>query len=465
MARVSGLASVVLALGATQVIGYGTLYYAYAILAPAIATEFGTTPATLFAVFSAGLLAGGLAAPWLGAWMDRFGAARMMAAGSLLVGLLVAGIAAAPGLPAFAACVIAIEVVGIAVLYDAAFATLAQLGRARARRAITHVTLIGGFASTLFWPLTGWADAVLGWRAVYLVFAALHLLVALPLHLWIARRPPLAAPEPDGATQPPVHPAPLEGRAARLAFWSIGISFALTGMLTSALSVHLVPVLQALDLGSASYAVAMVMGPAQVLVRLADALFWGAVHPLGVALISSAALPLAVVALLAIGDPVLAGLVFAVLFGVGGGLSSIVRGTVPFALFGPEGYGARLGRLAAMRTILGAAAPFLFAVGAEAFGTAAALQSSLMAGAAALLPLAALHLGVVQRRGAGVAGAPPLHRRSPGASTAIPCARAARKSSSARYSADPSGNCTALTPSEQARSRRWSEPSVFHSSR
>jgi hypothetical protein len=401
------LSAVVVALGLTQVIGYGTLYYAYAILVPAVAAEFGTTTAALYAVFSAGLLAGGLAAPRLGAWMDRFGAARMMVAGSLVVGLLLAGLAAAPGFWSFAACVVAIEVVGIAVLYDAAFATLAQFGHARARRAITHLTLIGGFASTLFWPLSGWAVEAVGWRGAYMAYALLHLAVALPLHVWVARRPPVPpAPAEATARHAPQGP-PLEGRAARLAFWAFGLSFALSGMLGSALTIHLVPVLQALQLGGAAYAVAMLMGPAQVLIRLTDALFWGARHPLGVALISAAALPLAVLALLAPGPPLLAGIAFATLFGFGQGLSSIVRGTVPLALFGPEGFGARLGRLAAIRTILGAAAPFLFAAGAARFGVEAALWASLFAGVAALVPLALLHLRVVPRRGAAPVSARP----------------------------------------------------------
>ncbi|WP_230163958.1 MFS transporter [Roseomonas sp. CECT 9278] len=398
---------VVLALGVTQVIGYGTLYYAYAILAPAVAAEFGTTTASLYAVFSVGLLAGGLAAPRIGLWMDRFGAPRLMAAGSLLVGLLLGALAAAPGFWSFAACVVAIEVVGIAVLYDAAFATLAQQGHARARRAITHLTLIGGFASTLFWPLSGWAVEAVGWRGTYLAYALLHLAVALPLHAWIMRRPPVAPAHAEATGRHPPPWTPLEGRAARLAFWAFGLSFALSGMLGSALTIHLVPVLQALDLGSAAYAVAMLMGPAQVLIRLADALFWGARHPLGVALVSAAALPLAVLALLAPVPAVLAGIVFAMLFGFGQGLSSIVRGTVPLALFGPDGFGARLGRLAAIRTILGAAAPFVFAVGSERFGVTAALWASLLAGAAALAPLVLLHLRVVPRGGRLPAGAPP----------------------------------------------------------
>lgn len=393
------LLPVVLSLGATQVIGYSTLYFAYAILAPAIAAEFDASLTSLYAIFSAGLLAGGLAAPQLGAWMDRFGAPRIMAAGSLATALLVGGLAITPSLWVFAACVIAIEVVGVAVLYDAAFTTLAAHGRAEARRAITHLTLIAGFASTIFWPLTGWLVEVLDWRGTYAAFAALHLLIALPLHAWIAARPRKGALA--GAAHEARHEfgAPLASRAARLAFWAIAVSFALSGVLASALAVHLVPVLQALELGAASYLIAMLMGPAQVLIRLVDALFWRAQHPLTVAVVSAAALPAAMLVLLLPADPVATGVVFAVLFGLGAGLSSIVRGSVPLALVGAEGYGARLGRLAAIRTVLGAGAPFQFAAGLEGFGPTTALVVALLVGIAALLPLGLLHRRVVPRRG------------------------------------------------------------------
>jgi MFS family permease len=389
---------IVLALGATQVIGYGTLYYAYAIVAPEVAREFGASLTSLYAIFSAGLLAGGLAAPKVGAWMDRYGAPRVMVAGSLAVVLLVVGLAAAPNLAVFAACVVAIEVVGVAVLYDAAFATLAFFGRAEARRAITHLTLIAGFASTVFWPLTGWLIEAVGWRGTYAAFAALHLLVALPLHLWIATRPREGAAPGHAAPARHGYGPPLEGAAARLAFWAVAVSFALSGVLTAALSVHLVPVLQSLGLGAAATLVAMLMGPAQVLIRLVDAVFWRGLHPLTVAVVSATTMPAAIVVLLAVPHPVAAGAAFAILFGLGAGLSSIVRGSVPLALFGAAGYGTRLGQLAAVRTVLGAGAPFLFAAGLEGVGPAAALVVALLVGVAAVLPLGLLYRRVVGGR-------------------------------------------------------------------
>lgn len=392
------LLPVVLALGATQVIGYGTLYYAFAILAPSVAREFETSLTVLYAVFSMGLLAGGLVAPKIGAWMDRYGAPRIMTVGSLATAALIGGLVWAPNLTIFAAFAIAIEVIGVAVLYDAAFATLAFLGRAQARRAITHLTLIAGFASTIFWPLTGWLVEALGWRGTYAVFAALHFLVALPLHAWIALRPRDGAAAGSAGEARHDFGPPLRGAAARLAFWAVAISFALSGVLTSAVTVHLVAVLQALDLGAAAYPVAMLMGPAQVLIRLVDAVFWRELHPLTVAVVSAAALPSAILVLLLPVDPVFAGAVFALLFGLGAGLSSIVRGSVPLALFGAAGFGARLGQLAAIRTVLSAGAPLLFAAGLEGVGPTVALFVALTVGIAALLPLGLLHRRIVVRR-------------------------------------------------------------------
>jgi MFS family permease len=386
------LLPVVVALGVTQIIGYGSLYYAFAILVPAIAMEFGTSQATLYAIFSAGLLAGGFIAPRVGILMDRHGAPRIMAAGSLLAGLLLAATAFAPSLWAYASLVILTEVVSVAVLYDAAFASLATLGKARARRAITHLTLIAGFASTLFWPLTGWLVEAIGWRQSYGVFAVLHLAVALPLHLWIARQPAITNEGGAASATGQAFGPALTGRGAQLAFAAIAISFAMSGMAISAITVQLVPVLQGLELGAASYAIAMLMGPGQVMIRLTDALFWRNLHPLTVATISALALPLSIAALLMPANALALGAVFALLFGVGQGLASIVRGTVPLALFGPTGFGARLGRLTAVRTVLGAGAPFLFASCVEMVGMRAALSAVLLIGVLAAAPLIALRL-------------------------------------------------------------------------
>jgi hypothetical protein len=173
------------------------------------------------------------------------------------------------------------------------------------------------------------------------------------------------------------------------------ISFALTGTVIAAFGVHLVPVLLDRGLGQTAYLVGMAMGPTQVLVRVIDATLWRGFHPLSVALISGSAVALAVAALLVPSSEVALALGFAVLFGAGQGLASIVRGAVPLALFGAHGLGRRLGQLAGLRNVSAAAAPVLFAVAQQAIGLAATLWLSLaiaLAGLALLAPLRKLAL-------------------------------------------------------------------------
>lgn len=293
----------VAALGLTQIIGYGTLYYAFPVLVPAIAPEFGVSEPLLFGIFSAGYLLGGLVAPTLGGWLDRIGAAQVMTRGSLVIALLLGLLAAAPNILTFGALAILIEIISFTVLYDAAFAVLAQKRPADTRRAITGLTLIAGFASTIFWPRSAALLEGLGWRGTFGLFAAAHLLCALVHQRLGTLAPDEAAPAPEAEAEAatpagPEAPAPrpsdrtpdLAPALARRAFALLAAGFALSGMAITALTVHLVAILQSLAPGEGAYLAAMVMGPAQVVVRIVDATAWRARHPLFVALVSAAAI-------------------------------------------------------------------------------------------------------------------------------------------------------------------------------
>jgi len=371
-------ALLVWALGLTQIIGYGTLYYSFSILAPAMARDFGWSVAWVFGAFSAALLVGGFAAPWAGRLIDRRGAGTVMAWGSGAAALALAGTALAPERTSFVLGLVAIEVASTLVLYDAAFAALVQGTAADAKRNITRLTLIAGFASTLFWPATSTLHEHLGWREVYLVFAALNLVLCLPAHLWIART--LGRTQAGQPAERPTDPrAPdtgaLQGRARRTGFALVALGFSLGGFVLSALLVHMLPVLSALGLAGSAALIGMVFGPAQVLGRIANMTFGGSLPPVGLAILSAALLPAAVAILLMSGPSSAAAILFALMFGLGSGLVSIVRGTVPLALFGREGYGERLGQITAVRLVVTSLAPFAFAVAVERFGIHAALAA------------------------------------------------------------------------------------------
>ncbi len=364
--------------GITQIIGFGTIFYAFGSVVPVLSEDLGITPGTAFAAFSLALLVGAMAAPTAGRWVDVFGARRVMAAGSVLAALALTAVSQAQGLVSLGLALIALEVTATLVLYDAAFAALAQgLGPARARRAITHMTLLGGFASTLFWPLTQailvWSD----WRTAYLVFAALNLLVCLPLHLSLTRAPDIT-PIEGAPPPPPPQFAPLPAEHHRRAMIWVATAFAVAGLVFSALSASWVTTLTAFGLPAAAAVTAgTLMGPAQVGVRVLDMLFGLRLHPLTTTMISTVLLIVALAVLWMTGPTLLGAMIFAVLFGLAQGLTSIVRGTVPLILFGPAGFAARLGRLASVRMVMAALAPFGIALMIDTFSASAALLAML----------------------------------------------------------------------------------------
>jgi hypothetical protein len=298
----------------------------------------------------------------------------VMGTGSVLATLSLIALSQAQGIVSLVLALVAVEVTATLVLYDAAFAALAQgLGPARARRAITHMTLLGGFASTVFWPLTQailvWAD----WRTAYMVFAALNLCVCLPLHLSLTRAPDLDPVTGAKPALPPQFP-PLPPAQHRRAMIWVAISFAVAGLVFSALSASWVTTLTAFGLPAAAAVTAgTLMGPAQVGVRVLDMLFGLRLHPLTTTMISTVLLMVALAVLWLTGPTLAGAMIFAVLFGLAQGLTSIVRGTVPLVLFGAQGFAARLGRLASVRMVMAAIAPFGIALLIETWSASAAL--------------------------------------------------------------------------------------------
>ncbi|WP_342343818.1 arsenite efflux MFS transporter ArsK [Chthonobacter albigriseus] len=370
----------VVLLGITQIIGYGTVYYSFAILAGDIAASFSWPVSSLFGAFSLALLVGGFAAPAVGRMVDRHGAARVMTVGSAATAVGLAAAAAAPGPIAFCAALIAIQTTSTLVLYDVAFAAIVQSAGPQARTRITHLTLIAGFASTLFWPLSSWLHTVSGWREVFLIFAALNLLVCLPLHAVIAfGRPSEPQGSPGDAVPPgrdaPVAVAPLSPAVARQLFVLVTVGFALSGFLLSAMLAQMVPALTTIGLGSTALVVSTLFGPAQVLVRFVNMILGARRHPLTVTIFGMAMLPLAILILAASAPSTAGAVAFAVLLGFGSGLKSIVQGTLPLALFGSASYGTRLGIMAFARQFMAAVAPFAFAWQMEVAGPTAALMT------------------------------------------------------------------------------------------
>jgi hypothetical protein len=277
-------------------------------------------------------------------------------------------------------------------LYDAAFAALVWIHGPEARRPITGITLIAGFASTVGWPLTAFLAERYGWRNCCFVWAAINLALCLPLYMSCLRAPRhQAAPEAARSDSAPVAGSP----EARRTFVLLAIWFAATAFITSALAAHLPRLLAAVGATAAVALLAsMLLGPAQVAARLAEffAIQRWRFHPLLTARIATGMLPAAGAVLALFGGPAFAACAFAVVHGAGNGMITIAKGTLPLALFGAVGYGYRQGLLAILARAMQALAPFVFAVTLDGVGAHAAIAlyaGMALAGLGALLALRA----------------------------------------------------------------------------
>jgi predicted MFS family arabinose efflux permease len=393
----------VLALGITQIIAWGTTLYALGVLGKPIAEDTGWSQGLVFAGLSIGLLVSAGVSTLVGRAIDRRGGRPVMGLGSLLMaaGLVLLALVQSPF-----TYLLAWAFLGLAMrmcLYDAAFAALVQVTPSRGRRAISYLTLFGGFASSVFWPIAHLLNVSYGWRLTLVIFAAINLLVCLPLNwLGLARRESPLRAQPADARPAPSAPGapPLEGPARRIAMLLFGAIVAASAIVFGAMAAHLVPVLEASGLASAAAVwIASLKGVAQVAGRVWDLTLARKWHPIDVGRVSIGVMPLAFLVLMLGGAHFVAALAFTLLFGISNGLVTIMRGAVPLALFGPKGYGEVLGILATPYLVLAALAPAAFAFVVEAYGYTIAQAIMLGAGLCALLGMEVLSFWYRRRQG------------------------------------------------------------------
>ena len=402
------LRAAIVALGITQIIGWGTTFYVPAVLARPVAESLGLPLALVLGAYSWCLLVSGLLSRRIGALIDRRGAAPILAAASVLASLALGLHAAASG-PILVW--IAWTLIGLgmrAMLYDGAFAALAALAGPGSRRAISLLTLFGGLASTLFWPISLFLLESFGWRATLLTYALLNLLVCAPLHWCFAGRSSAASsraalertradPAPthrstEPGSPPPTVPAIRDPAAHReRAVLLLSAALALHAFVWSSLAAHLPALLTGLGLGAAAaVGIGALMGPAQVIARSLELFAQRWLSPLALAVPVFGLIPLAFVPLAMPLEPLSAAAIFVIIYGCGNGLLTILRGALPLSIIGPQGYGELLGRIAAPTLYMSALSPVLFAEILERFGAPAGATVLWLAGMAGLVAAALL---------------------------------------------------------------------------
>lgn len=354
----SGRSRFITGLGIGQVCSWGSLYYAFPLIAEAMGREMGWTKPQLYGAATLGLVLAGLAAYPVGAAIDRGHGRLVMSAGAACAGLLLLAWSQVEGLAAFYVCIAGIGILQAATLYEPAFAVVARRSGTRGARAgITALTLWGGFASTVFIPLTQALLDQMGWRGTLMVLGAVNLLVCASLYAGVIDP---AADHPD---QREAKSATAGGGVVRHvmrqpAFWALALAFTAYATTFSAFTFHFYPLLVERGFDTATVVAAMaIIGPAQVAGRIA---IWVFAPKASVRLIGCAvvlAFPLALL-LLEAGPPtfvLVAGV--AALYGGANGIMTIVRGLAVPEMVTREAYGAVNGVLAAPATVTRALAP------------------------------------------------------------------------------------------------------------
>jgi MFS family permease len=370
-------------LGINQTLSWGMTFYLPAIVAGPAAATLDESGFRILGAFSWALLVAGACAPRVGTWIDRHGGRGALLASIVVIAVGQAVLAFAPNL---AVWYFGWTIIGIGMsmgLYDAAFATVGSLLGTDAGPSITGITLVAGFASTVFWTVGAELIGILDWRGLLFAYAGLMLLVNLPM-VWL-----LVPPSPPRSKRTTAADTGPKSRAEKRAVVLLGAFFALRWFITSAIAVHVLALLGGIGLTEAeAIGIAALIGPGQVAGRILEYAIGPRIDLLVKARLGALLFP-AGASVLLLGGPVAAG-AFAVLYGMSNGIMTINRGTLPLAMFGAEGYARMVGWLAVPVLLAQATAP---TVTASLVVSLPALDVLLLCGAAAaiaalfLLPL------------------------------------------------------------------------------
>jgi MFS family permease len=355
-----------------QLISWGLVYYTFPLFVVPMTAELGWSRSAMFGALSAGLLVAGLSSIPVGAWIDRGYGRTLMTAGSLLAALLLMVWSQVDSLLLFYALWIGLGACQAVILYEPAFAVITRVYGPRYKQAILLMTFLGGLASTFGIPFAQLLIERIGWRPTLEIMAAINVGVALLIH-WSFIPGPSERPVPIADARPSAEGAKKQGPLAAAvrvpAFWGLVVAFAGYGLAFSAMSFHLIPLLddRHVPIGTVMAIIALI-GPMQVVGRVLLMVGQRHITTIQLGALIYFAFPISM-AMLAAGISDVYGLIlFAVIYGVANGLVTILRGMAVPEFIGPEGYGVVSGALTMPTNVMRAAGPLLASLAWGAFG-------------------------------------------------------------------------------------------------
>lgn len=374
----------IVGLGITQIVGWGSTFFTPSVMGRHIGEDLRLPAEIVFAGPTIMFIVAALLAPRIGRTVDRKGARTLMATGSGLGAIGLVALSQAQGPVTYIVAWLLLGIAGVMMMGAISAIALAQIAGDGARRALAFLTTVGGLASTVFWPLGGALDATLGWRSTVLLYAGLHLLICLPIHLLVLppSAPPRPPPAPSRGTPGTVLAAPAR-RPMVFALLAVGLSTG--GIVYTGMTLYLIEILRELGHSPATAVIlASFMGPIQIGVRLIEIALANRLSTMNSAIIGAAALPVALLVGLAGSSTVAAGFAVVALYAIANGLKAVVRATLPLALFERSEYGRTMGWLAVPLNVVTAVAPVVFAALMEHGGVSVTLSASLVAAALSL---------------------------------------------------------------------------------
>lgn len=346
-----------LKIGIPQIIGWGSGFYLPAILAVPISRSLGIGTEVFFWAFTLCLLVASVLGPLVGKTIDRIGGRRVLPLGNLAfaLGLVLLSFAQGPVM-----LFIAWGIIGVGASlgnYDSAFATAVRFLGTKSNSVIAGITVFGGVSSTIAWPLTSYLNATFDWRLTVLFWAAMHLVVSLPIHLSIPKSEPVKKVVPAL----PLTPRPKKKLRFSRLLVIFSVMFALEGFVVASVNSTMPFLLtEVLDNAELALFAAVLLGPSQVFARVLLVVLSKVLTPFRVAAVSLSVHPLGVVLLLSFGEAGVLPFVF--LHGFAAGLDPFIRGSLPLLFFGSVSYGERQGYLMMLSKLVAAVSPVVFTI-------------------------------------------------------------------------------------------------------
>jgi MFS family permease len=384
-----------LGLGVSQMIGWGTTFSPLALYAKPIQAELGLSREAVFSGIAIMLVVNAALSPRMGRMVDRRGARAFMMWGSVAIAGALIVLSQAQG---YASWALAWALIGAAMtlmLTTTALPALVQAVGNDARRAITGLTLVTGFTSTVFLPLNHLLFQSYGWRGAFLVHAAMHLLICLPIHWRVLRPRPNTLADTittrTAATPATAPPNLLTTQQRRLAFILIAVWSCMEGLLTWGLYMQVIDIFGGFGIATGTaIAIWALNGPSQAGARAVELAFGSRYSILATALGSAVFVTLGFIVLAFAGVTTTTAAILAIMIGLGHGLFAIARNTLPLVVFGAREYGAYMGLLTVPQNAANAIAPLLFAAAYSQYGASAALTVAGAAASCAFLSVVAL---------------------------------------------------------------------------